>query len=428
MGGACRAPLIVGTLLLAMLGRADVWAKGPKGSPQDIDVFLTDRHIWEQSPASLMKSSDGALRQGLCKTELMYANRGGDEMKFLDSTVDECVVRLDGQKAKNLYVLIAYGDEEKHLARVKNTLHEARTLLEKRFGRGEDEETFRFSNGHTIAIRQWSLREVRIRLYASDEMPNPYVSVLVEPASLPARSMEERLHTRGHELPAEIRSGTAVCLAVPMRHQLRGIGACASATLCRQLAYLGTEFEPQMTSQMMARDEDKQLDAMGRRLGFYRKSYDICPRKAVGTRCVDLLNRYNALAVERRAAPVKYKENSAETAYGESFERMDNRLLKTIPVSDPEKYALFRNIVMVSIDQKIPVSWTVVRAHPKDGKGGGKHRRMIIGYDTQRDLVFFSDPWGFHEDRLSMPFYAAFAMTVWMQAICPDWLPESKLP
>jgi coproporphyrinogen III oxidase len=74
---------------------------------------------------------------------------------------------------------------------------------------------------------------------------------------------------------------------------------------------------------------------------------------------------------------------------------------------------------MASIDHSIPLSWTVTRWSSKDGHGGGRHRRMIVGYDAEREEVFFSDPWGFKMEKEIMPMRAAFAMTIWMQAIYP---------
>lgn len=424
---AGRSVLIAFALVVALASVANSGTRAKARVQFDLTPITVNPSLWQASPSALIKQSNGELKQGLCKSELMYANRGQDAIRFLGSTIEECVVRLEGQKARNVYVLLRYAKNEEQLPQLKTAIAQAEELLSRQCRTPGKRLTFTFANGREVSIRQWQTPAARIYLHWNDTLPATYLSALVERVDLPEREMRERLSVSGVRLPAH-EGGKGRVLAVPMRHQLRGLGACESATLTRQLAYLGSEVEPQMLSQMLSRDEARQLDLMGKELGFYRKIYHLYPSGDARRNAADLLMRYNALAGSRGLAPIKYEETATTIGYGDQFARMNVALLKEIPPVDGTKYAQFRKIVTAAIDQGVPVSWTVVRSSPKNGKGGGKHRRLIIGYDADQDLVCFSDTWGFTAEQRTMPFRAAFAMTVWMQALCPDSLPAAKLP
>ena len=53
---------------------------------------------------------------------------------------------------------------------------------------------------------------------------------------------------------------------------------------------------------------------------------------------------------------------------------------------------------------------------------------MIVGYDLDNDLIYFSDPWGFACEKRTMCFRAAYAMTSWMELLGPSWIPQSSFP
>ena len=47
------------------------------------------------------------------------------------------------------------------------------------------------------------------------------------------------------------------------------------------------------------------------------------------------------------------------------------------------------------------------------------HIRLIVGVDTKRDLVLYSDSWGAAHERSEMPFIDAFGMTVRLLVLDP---------
>lgn len=417
-------------MLLPLAGKASSVDKGPRASTLDFERFITERELWHLTPDEIVERSGAKLHQGLCKSELMYANRGDDAFDFLGTPVEECVVRLHDGKLKNFYLLLHYTKDRQEAKDIRADYSKARAALSNICREEGRRHEFSWPSGEKIAIWEWTLPAARVRLYTNEGLPFGYVSVLIERSDLPDRDMEERLRVTGKHLPEKIVDGSIVYLAVPMRHQLRGIGACWSATLCRQLAYLGSEIEPQMAAQMTAPKEGKELHLVGEKLGFHVKAYDYFHEKEACHNAVHLLHKYNELAGERGVPRIEYKETPTTILFYEAFTKMEPHLLKAISLDkhDHEKYAEFRKTIMEYIDHAIPLSWTVTRWSSKDGKDGGRHRRMIMGYDAHRELLFFSDPWGFKTEKESMPIRAAFAMTLWTQAIYPASMHHAGLP
>lgn len=424
------ALLVLAVVMLPLVGEASSAKKEAPPSSLNFEQFITDRELWHLTPNELVERSGDRLHQGLCKSELMYANRGDDAFDFLGTPVEECVVRLHDGKLKNLYLLLHYTKDRHEAKNIRADCSKSRAALNKICQEEGRSYEFAWPSGEKIAIWEWALPAARVRLYTNEGLPFGYVSVLIERSDLPDRDMKERLSVTAKHLPEKIVDGSSVYLAVPMRHQLRGIGACWSATLCRQLACFGSEIEPQMAAQMTAPKEAQELHVVGTKLGFHAKAYNFFEEKEACHNAVHLLHKYNELAAERDVPQIKYKETPTTILFYEAFTKMDPHLFESIPLDkqDHEKYAKFRKTIIEHIDRSIPLSWTVTRWSSKDGNKGGRHRRMIIGYDAQRDMLFFSDPWGFGTDKESMPIRAAFAMTIWTQAIYPASMHHAGLP
>jgi len=417
-------------MLLSLAGNASAVEESSPGNTLDFEQFIKDRDLWRLTPEELVARSHGKLQQGMYKAELMYANRGDNAFKFLGTPIEECVVRLQEGTLKNFYVLLHYTKDRHQAKDIRAEYSKAKAALSDICRESGRSHAFSWPSGEKIAIWEWKTPAARVRLSTNEGLPFGYVSALVERGDLPDRNMEERLRVSAKHLPEKIVDGSSICLAVPMRHQLRGIGACWSATLSRQLAYLGSEIEPQMAAQMTAPKEGKELHLVGEKLGFHVKPFEFFHEKEACHNAVHLLYAYNHLAASHNVARIEYKETSTSILFYEAFTKMEAHVFKAIPLDkhDHKKYTEFRKVIMEYVDRSIPLSWTVTRWSSKDGKDGGRHRRMIVGYDAKQDLVFFSDPWGFKKEKEIMPMRAAFAMTIWMQAIYPASMHHPELP
>ena len=67
-----------------------------------------------------------------------------------------------------------------------------------------------------------------------------------------------------------------------------------------------------------------------------------------------------------------------------------------------------------AIDQGIPVVWGVYlglinEQHRKQNSGG--HLRMIIGYNSSKQLIYYTDSWGKGHERKSMSWDNAWGIT-----------------
>jgi hypothetical protein len=425
-----EALVLAFAMLLAFAGNASAGDATSHAKTLDFEKFITDRDLWRLKPDELVERSQQKLHQGMYKAELMYANRGDNAFEFLGVPIEECVVRLHEGKLKNFYVLLHYTKDAREAKNIRAECLKAKAALSEICRESGRSHEFSWPSREKIAIWAWKTPAARVRLYTNEGLPFGYVSALVERGDLPDRDMEERLRVSGNHLPEKIVDGGGVCLAVPMRHQLRGIGACWSSTLSRQLAYLGSEIEPQMAAQMTAPKEERELPLVGEKLGFRVKAFKFEGEKNACHNAVHVLLAYNDLAASHHVPRIEYKETSTSILFYEAFTKMEPRVFTAIPLDKRghEKYAEFRKVISAYIDHSIPLSWTVTRWSSKDGKGGGRHRRMIVGYDAKRELVYFSDPWGFQKEKEIMPMRAAFAMTLWMQAIYPASMHRAELP
>jgi hypothetical protein len=391
--------------------------------------------FWQTAAAKLPAMLDNSFDQGMLKTEFVYYPSGKRQaVTFLGQTVHESVIRLDGGHPGNLYAVLAYTKQEGSLGEVKKSFSDAESELNKKLHSKGKRNSFTFSNKRVIKITEWNNPSMRVQLRSSEEAPGAFVSVCLENPSKPNLEMEQRLSVKKEYF--NLAASKAVSngknykvLAVPMRKQLADIGSCWSTTLARQLAYMGSETETQIVETMVDGDgESKTFDGESSKFGFHRLTYSIQSRNQASESCIQLLKLYNSAAEKNNSPQIKFTEENGNISFGDNFMNMKTALLPPVSNDQKERCKLFRDIIISSVKQNLPVGWVVVRWAPVNCRGGGKHRRMIIGYDLDKDLIHFSDSWGFHCEDRTMPFRAAFAMTVWMQTLAPNWIPNSDFP
>lgn len=405
-------------------------SSSPTGAKLDLADFLSAPQLWELSVGDYIEKSGRALAQGSFKDELVSGYlKKRDTITFLGARLAECVFRLEGGRLKNIYLLLDYSESDTDLDRIARTNTAVQALIAHAVGSPGTPMDFLFPDSRAIRIREWSGEAARIRLYCNAESSDgAYCSALIERPDAPDLGMVQRLGAKkayfdSHRLPS-----TENVLDIPMRHQLPGIGACWSATLTRQLDYLGSEIEPQMMAQMVQGDENKLLSESGVELGIYSKRYRLYSADSARANAVALLKNYNTKASASGADPIPYKDDGKKLVYGDNFINMDTSILKSIPVSDAGKYELFRKVVIAAVDHGIPVGWGVVRWEPLTPMKATGHRRMIIGYDLAKDRLVFSDPWGLKYERRTMAFQAGFEMTDMLEILCPDWISATEFP
>ncbi len=386
------------------------------------------------SIGTYIEKSGNSLVQGIFSDELISGSlKKRDSITFLKTHLDECLFRFENSKLKNIYLLFDYSESAKDLERIAQSdtsLQAGITAALKSPGKPMD---FDFPDKLTIAIREWNGQTARIRLYCNAKSQDgAYCSALIERLDVPDISMVQRLSAKkayfdAHYSPS-VSDAVANMVNIPMRRQLPGIGACWSATLARQMDFLGSEIEPQMMAQMVEGNEDKLLSETGVDLGIYTKRYRFFSADSARKNACALLKEYNTRAAAAGSAPIQFTDNGEKLVYGDNFINMENSILAQIAVPDEEKYALFREVVIAAINHGLPVGWGVVRWAPLVKMKATGHRRMIVGYDLGKDQLVFSDSWGLKYERRTMGFKAGFAMTDMLEIICPNWMPTNEFP
>jgi hypothetical protein len=82
-------------------------------------------------------------------------------------------------------------------------------------------------------------------------------------------------------------------------------------------------------------------------------------------------------------------------------------------------------IVRTNIDKGVPVMWALqLGLFPENGEeakqSGGGHMRLIIGYNTKKNEIIFSDSWGDGHEMKRMAAPDASAATMGLYLLQPS--------
>jgi len=396
-----------------------------------LESLLSSQELWSLPAEQISERSGGELAQGLWKGELFSDKGRGSCLSLLGRPLKETAFRFEKGKLKSVYALIDVTDDAKDVERIAAALKDLQEKLDAQTGEPGKSSQFQFANKRKLDILRWATPLARIYLRGNLDRTPAFLSVQIEKAESPELQLEKRFMTKKSVFAdsegESLSEGRRKILAVPMRHQIGD--TCYPTTFARQLGLLGSELDAPTIELMSAGDSDNKLmERNGREFGFYTREYSVFDRPDTGENSLALLSAYNKLARESGKTEIKSSERNGLILYGDNFGNMEQGLLNEIPQANPEKYAAFRKIVASTVDCGLPIGWTVARWAPKVKGGGSKHRRLIVGYDLDKDLIYYSDTWGLGHEKKPMPFRAAFAMTVWMQTMAPSWIPGSSLP
>lgn len=283
--------------------------------------------------------------------------------------------------------------------------------LNKSLGKGKIETPLCFPNGRKINIVCWETAKARIYLWHSTALtPNDadFVSLRWEAKSLYKRKKYFTWYVSANPYFPLQKKGRGKIVIVPHRKQSDITGQCAPTVVSRQLAQCGSEIPPVIWRAFWDKiGEGKAKDQMSKIFGFKHESIDFGIRDVAGN-CVIAIEEYNKLAKKSHKKPINFSKKDNSYGWGDNFVDSDPKLWSMLKKVNYSRYDEFRKYIIKNIDNNIPLSWTVKRHN-----GRGKHRRMIIGYDTAKDIIYFSDTWGGGTNVRTMPFRAAFVMSVW---------------
>jgi hypothetical protein len=220
-------------------------------------------------------------------------------------------------------------------------------------------------------------------------------------------------------------SGDVVIKNVPMVDQ-GPKGYCAVATTERIFKYYGLNVDQHEMAQIANTSDgggtspSQMLEALEKIEGRMRVRVRAL-QKWDYKEFSDMIADYNREAKRNDKREIDLSGNVI--MIGDIYASMDPASFKT---SRTEKnkagFSKFQRTVQEMIERGVPIMWGVQLGMFKEGdlpQSGGGHMRLIIGYNTQKQEVLFSDSWGAEHALKRMPMAEAFTITTGMYYIEP---------
>lgn len=219
-------------------------------------------------------------------------------------------------------------------------------------------------------------------------------------------------------------SGDVFIPNVPMVDQ-GDKGYCAVATAARLFNYYGVSADQHEMAQVSGAgpntgtDPDEMVEAMKKISGKYKTRFlpllelDYSSRKYEG-----FMRKYNSAA---KKLDKKLLDNKNYIYF---VGGLDSDVLREVNGKGPV-FDKFMNIVRTNIDKGVPVMWALqLGKYPENGEkarqSGGGHMRLIIGYNTTKNEIIFSDSWGAGHEKKRMAAPDASAATMGLYLLQPS--------
>ena len=135
---------------------------------------------------------------------------------------------------------------------------------------------------------------------------------------------------------------------------------------------------------------------------------------------LQLIAEYNRMAKHDNKPPLRDQGHMIDV--GEMYREMDTDVLREARTKNKSDLHRFQREVQAHIDQGIPLLWTVSLGKvPEPGipQNAGGHMRLIIGYNTSKDEILFSDSWGAGHELKRMAAADAWTITNGTMSIEP---------
>lgn len=220
-------------------------------------------------------------------------------------------------------------------------------------------------------------------------------------------------------------SGDVLIPSVPMLDQ-GDKGYCAVATSARILNYYGVPADQHEMAQVAGNaaggggtNPDEMEEAMKKLSGKYKTrfttvlDFDYSSRKYQS-----FMRKYNG-ASKKMGKKVLDTDN-----YIYFFGGLDPEVLREVNGKGPT-FEKFMKAVKENIDKGVPVMWALqLGLFPENGEkarqAGGGHMRLIIGYNTDKNEIIFSDSWGAGHEKKRMAAPDASAATMGLYLLQPS--------
>ena len=219
-------------------------------------------------------------------------------------------------------------------------------------------------------------------------------------------------------------SGDVFIANIPMVDQ-GDKGYCAVATAARVFNFYGVPADQHEMAQVSGNaaggggtNPDEMEDAMRRLSGKYKTRYQTL------LDCDYSSRKYQSFLVKYNRAARKLNKKVLNTErYFYFMGGLDPVVLREVN-GRGAPFEKFMKIIRENIDKGVPVMWALQLglfpengAHSRQLSGG--HMRLIIGYNTTKNEVIFSDSWGAGHEKKSMAAPDASAATMGLYLLQP---------
>lgn len=275
-----------------------------------------------------------------------------------------------------------------------------------------------YSETREVKVRNIPYRAEFVRLQISP--PERTVSLLASAANATRARFTGPMHVK-----RDLASGDVVIPDVPMVDQGQK-GYCVVAATERVMRYYGVSVdanelaEVANSSASRGTSMNEMLEAL-KRLSA-RLKVRIRPIEQMDVRQIlELMKNYNRVARHEQVAPIPEQGQMLDlTGIMLSMKR---EVLEEARTKNKADLSRFEREVASNVENGTPLLWTVMLGIVPEkgiapGDGGG-HMRLIIGYNTPKDEILYTDTWGAGHELKRMPAADAWTISTGLTVIEP---------
>ncbi len=413
----------------------------------ELETWLNKENtLWQSSPDQFMQARQShGFRWVSEKKET--ARSIHPELSFAGLRVWEALAHFEKDKLKDVTLLLySRGDagdlREPQFNELLGKIHEALTKWSgvKPVVLREQERTTTIAISRAAWVKEphqlsltWSFTPertgqyfrpefVRLVLSPFDPKNAPRAGFRVTPTSQPARLLTIMdIRARVKREP----SGDVVVTGVPMVDQGQK-GYCAAAVMERVLRYFGREVDQHEMAQMANTATQggtslqgmfSALRQMAGELGMetvLHEQFDYADFEK-------LIADYNRAAQSARLTPISLNP-MGPVSLGDVYQAMDTDLLRKARSKREARMQQFKADITKYVGGGCPLVWGVMVGKVEEDppvRGQGGHLRLIIGINSLKNEILYTDTWGANHERKRMSLADAWAITLSLYTLEP---------
>lgn len=408
-------------------------------APPKLEEIVLAPGFWQKTVTDLSPALS-ALEFAWISTSRDGARSVSPALSFGGQTVDEAVFRFAEEKPTSATLLFysrGLSKElnerlfEERLAKVQGTITQLTGTEPKKKARDQGSvvraDGLEWESGGNQVVLEWSVTKNPFRA--------EFVRLTIQPKVVQVRAIGQsasplnanRAAVKKFFGPEHIvrADGDVKILDVPMVDQGER-GYCVVASAERMMRYYGATVDQTELAQIANSDADKgtsstameeSLKRLTSRLGIkIRSLYDW--NVADFLKMIDDYNR--AAKKEKTAKEIQLGSNTIDLQ--EIFRQMDPAIYKKVRLKKASETTKFQRDIVRSIDEGIPLLWSVNLGMVPEGdlkQYRGGHMRLIIGYNTAKNEVIYSDSWGPGHEQKRMLLEDAWVITMGLSSLQP---------